>query len=91
MVLVNRGWVPYANKLAATREHGQIEGNQKLNALVRLSQKPGAWTPPNDNVKNLWFFMDAPAMIRTLNNSSYQYARHIVLDLTAGSFIHSSS
>ncbi len=61
-VLVNRGWVPSERKDPATRAEGQIKGDTDVVALVRLSQKQGMMQPDNDAAKNVWFFVDVPAM-----------------------------
>ena len=61
-VLVNRGWVPSERKDPATRSEGQIEGDTTVVALVRLDQKQGIMQPDNDPAKNVWFYVDVPAM-----------------------------
>jgi surfeit locus 1 family protein len=62
-VLVNRGWVPTANKDPATRGPGQVAGTVKVGGVVRKSWRRGWFVPDNEPGRNLWFFADVPAML----------------------------
>ncbi|MGE0151219.1 MAG: SURF1 family protein [Reyranellaceae bacterium] len=61
-VLVNRGWVPSERREPEKRAEGQIKGDTDVTAVVRLSQRQGMFQPDNDAGKNVWFFVDVPAM-----------------------------
>lgn len=61
-VIVNRGFVPEANKDAATRPAGQIEGPTEVTGLLRRAQGRNWFTPANDVEGNVWFTRD-PAPI----------------------------
>ena len=61
-VLVNRGWVPLANKNAATRAAGQVTGPVRIEGVARLSAPKGLFTPANEPGANLWFYPDVAQM-----------------------------
>ena len=61
-VLVNRGWVPLANKDPGTRAAGQVPGTVRIEGVVRLSGAKGAFTPANEPGPNLWFYPDIAQM-----------------------------
>ncbi|MGI6851411.1 SURF1 family protein [Mesorhizobium sp. 1B3] len=63
-VLVNRGFVPFDRKDAATRSEGQVEGDQPVAGLARnpLAEKPSSLVPDNDPVKNVFYWKDLRAM-----------------------------
>ena len=62
VVLISRGWVPEERKDPARRAEGQVQGPVELVGVTRLSQVPGWVTPNNDAAKNVWFYVDIPAM-----------------------------
>jgi surfeit locus 1 family protein len=61
-VLVNRGWVPYARKDAATRQEGQVAGQVSVDGILRTEPRKGWLMPDNDAARNEWFWFDLPAM-----------------------------
>jgi surfeit locus 1 family protein len=63
-VLVNRGFVPFDRKDAATRPEGQVEGDQPVAGLARnpLAEKPSSLVPDNDPAKNVFYWKDLRAM-----------------------------
>ena len=61
-VLVNRGWVPDEKKNPATRAAGQVAGAVDVVAITRLNQVPGWITPHNAPDRNVWLYVDVPAM-----------------------------
>jgi len=63
-LLVNRGFVPEANREPGSRAAGQITGPIELTGLVRLPpvEKPNSFMPENDPKKNQFFWKDHPAM-----------------------------
>ncbi|AMM83809.1 cytochrome c oxidase assembly protein [Martelella sp. AD-3] len=64
MVFVNRGFVPFDRKEAATRAEGQVEGPVTITGLARerLSGKPSFLVPENDLSKNIFYWKDLDAM-----------------------------
>lgn len=64
VLFVNRGFVPFAMKEAATRMQGQIAGRVTVEGLyrARLSEKPSSIVPENDLAKNIFYWKDIEAM-----------------------------
>jgi surfeit locus 1 family protein len=62
-ILVDRGWVPDTQKLPETRAQGQLQGDLTLDGVVRLPQRQVFMQPDNEPDKNVWFFLDLPAMV----------------------------
>lgn len=62
-VLVNRGFVPEALKAASSRLEGQIEGLVVVTGLLRQSAPKATFVPANDAARNIWFWVDVPAML----------------------------
>lgn len=65
-VLVDRGWVISTKKEAETRPETLIGGHVSLTGMIHRGETPGYFTPDNDTVKNLWFWID----IATISSSS---------------------
>lgn len=61
-VLVDRGWVPVERKDPASRAEGQLAGPQTIDGIVRLAAGKVWMQPDNEPDKNMWFFVDLPAM-----------------------------
>lgn len=66
-LLVNRGFVPFEQKDAATRTEGQVRGTVGVIGLARerLAEKPSWLVPDNDPEKNVFYWKDWEAMIAT--------------------------
>lgn len=66
-VFVNRGFVPYDRKDAATRQEGQVEGPVEVTGLSRdpLYEKPSFIVPENEPGKNIFYWKDMAAMAET--------------------------
>ncbi|MBX3569936.1 MAG: SURF1 family protein [Rhizobiaceae bacterium] len=66
-LFVNRGFVPFERKDAATRPAGQIEGRVTIAGLLRppLAGKPSSIVPDNDTAKNIFYWKDIRAMAAT--------------------------
>ena len=64
VLLVNRGFVPFDRKDAATRPEGQLSGQLAIKGLARnpLAQKPSWSVPDNDLAKNIFYWKDLGAM-----------------------------
>lgn len=65
-IFVDRGWVPVERKLPERRAEGQIEGETKVDGLIRLPQQRAWMQPENEPAKNLWLFLDLPAMAKAV-------------------------
>lgn len=61
-VIVNRGFVPTERADPATRQMGQVEGEQSVTGLLRSPEARGWFVPENDVARNAWFTRD-PASI----------------------------
>ncbi len=63
-VFVNRGFVPYDRKNAATRPEGEVEGTVTITGLARnpLSAKPSSLVPDNDLKANIYYWKDLATM-----------------------------
>lgn len=61
-VLVNRGFVPLSARDPATRQAGEVAGPVRIEGVVRLSGKPGWFTPANEPAADLWFNPDVAQM-----------------------------
>lgn len=66
-VFVNRGFVPYDRKDAATRPQGQVAGTVTVTGLARdpLAEKPSMLVPDNDPAKNIFYWKDLGVMAAT--------------------------
>ena len=62
VILVNRGWVPVERKLPAQRAEGQVDGQVALEGVLRLPTEKAFMQPDNEPQRNMWFFIDLPAM-----------------------------
>jgi surfeit locus 1 family protein len=63
-VFVNRGFVPYDRKEAATRPDGQVAGKVRVTGLARnpLAAKPSSLVPDNEPAKNIFYWKDRDQM-----------------------------
>ena len=61
-VLIDRGWVPVERKAPDARPEGQLPGAQAIDGIVRLAPGKAWMQPDNEPGKNMWFFVDLPAM-----------------------------
>jgi surfeit locus 1 family protein len=66
IVLIDRGFVPDGLRDPARRSQGQVAGEVSLTGVLRLPQKPGAFTPAADLKTRLWFVKDVPAMAKAV-------------------------
>ncbi|WP_157014985.1 SURF1 family protein [Mesorhizobium xinjiangense] len=66
-VFVNRGFVPYDRKDAATRTEGQVDGPVGITGLARnpLAEKPSSLVPDNEPAKNIFYWKDRDRMAAT--------------------------
>ena len=61
-VLINRGFVPPAQRGAATRSQDQIEGETAVTGLVRMSEPKGGYLRVNDGAADRWYSRDVGAI-----------------------------
>jgi len=59
-ILINRGFVPDALRGPEARSAGQVEDETAVTGVLRLSQKPGLFTPAADLKTRLWFVKNVP-------------------------------
>lgn len=57
-ILVNRGFVPSANKNPKTRPEGQVEGTTKIVGLLRHNEKRPPLSPKNMPSAGRWLYKD---------------------------------
>jgi surfeit locus 1 family protein len=67
VVFVNRGFVPYDRKDAATRAQGQVAGPVTISGLARnpLAGKPSSIVPDNEPDKNIFYWKDIRSMAKS--------------------------
>ena len=58
VVMVDRGFVPEANKDAATRTAGQVAGPVEITGALRWPEARHWFSPTDDVLHNLWFTRD---------------------------------
>jgi surfeit locus 1 family protein len=63
-VLVDRGWVPAAQKSPGSRPQSQPNGELTLEGVVRKGWHRGWFVPENDPRQNLWFYADIEGLAR---------------------------
>ena len=82
-LFVNRGFVPYDRKDAATRAEGQVAGEVTVTGLARslLGEKPSSLLPDNEPAKNIYYWKDLPGMA---NSAGLDAARVLPVFLDAG-------
>ena len=61
-LLVNRGWVPEAQKDPAKRAEGQVAGQVTVDGAIRLPGRQNWLQPDNEPQNNVWFWADLQAM-----------------------------
>jgi surfeit locus 1 family protein len=64
-LLVNRGWIPAAQKEAASRPDSMVKGKATIHGLIRLGNERNYFTPANQPAKNIWFGRDIEQMAAT--------------------------
>src|SRR5262249_35751606 len=61
-VVVNRGFVPEANKNPPSRAAGLVTGTVEIVGVLRWPEHAGWFTPAGDPARNLWFARDQLAI-----------------------------
>ena len=62
VVLVDRGWVPYDKKESEKRPETLTSGIVEVEGMVHKGELQKGFTPDNEPQKNLWFWIDIPAI-----------------------------
>jgi surfeit locus 1 family protein len=62
MLLVDRGVVPESKLDPATRKEGDPPGETEVTGVWRIPDPPGAFTPPPDTARRIWYARDVPAI-----------------------------
>lgn len=62
VILVDRGWVPANKKDSKTRPDSLLKGEISIVGMLHEGEKKATFTPQNDIAKNLWFWVDIPAI-----------------------------
>ncbi|HKU64738.1 MAG TPA: SURF1 family protein [Rhizomicrobium sp.] len=62
VVMVDRGEVPKEKLNPATRASGNVDGQVHVTGVWRVPDPPGAFTPPPDTEKRIWFARDLAAI-----------------------------
>lgn len=65
-VLVDRGWVPMAQRDPATRAEGQVTGPVRVEGIVIAGDRTGPFKPDNDPATGTWFVRDPIAIAAAL-------------------------
>lgn len=66
-LLVSRGWVPQEKKAAASRVEGQVTGTVTVTGVARLPQARRWMAPENAPERNVWLWLDLPAMAKAVD------------------------
>jgi surfeit locus 1 family protein len=86
IVFVNRGWIPEKIKQQKDRPDSLYIGNVESNieGIIRESAGKAPWyMPQNMPEKNVWFWIEIPAMIKYLkDNSDLQNIRPVLIQQT---------
>ena len=77
-ILVNRGFVPSDKKDRNLRKEGLPKGLVEVKGTLREIQPKPSWVPENEPDKNLWYWVDIPAM--ALKAQSEPYFMESLLD-----------
>ena len=65
VVMVDRGEVPKEKLDPASRAAGNVDGDVQVTGVWRVPDPPGAFTPPPDAGKRIWFARDLKAIAAT--------------------------
>jgi surfeit locus 1 family protein len=80
VLFVNRGWVPQDKKDPATRPESITKKRTEITAMIRESQGKAPWfMPQNQPEKNIWFWIDIPAMTKFLNDAHIKKVQPVLL------------
>ena len=72
-VLVDRGFVPEVLHDPRARPQGQLSGEVSVTGVLKLSQKPGMFTPAPNLGTRLWFVKDVPGIAKAMGVQAPPY------------------
>ena len=75
-LLINRGWVPRERLDPAARAEGQVSGTVTVEGIATRGSAKAPFSPANDAVKNVWLWVDLPAIEKQLG----QPLQRVVVD-----------
>jgi surfeit locus 1 family protein len=59
IILIDRGWIPVKEKASAA---WKLSGPVTIDGVVMRGEKKARFTPENDSARNMWFWIDLPAI-----------------------------
>lgn len=62
LLLVDRGWIPIEARNSDAFNASRIKGSVTVEGIVMKGEKNATFTPENNPEKNLWFWIDIPAI-----------------------------
>lgn len=65
--IYDTGWIPLRLKNKSERENNLHNTNVKLEAIIRSPGRKGYFQPENDDIKNVWFFVEPSKMSNFLS------------------------
>lgn len=79
-LFVNRGFVPFEQKDAATRLAGELPASVAIHGLARpkLTEKPSSLVPDNDLAKNIFYWKDLDTMASSVGLSADKVVKFFV-------------
>lgn len=61
-LLIDRGWVPLEKQAKESRPESLFSGQIEVTGLLRQTADPGLFTPDNEPLAGLWYWMDLRAI-----------------------------
>lgn len=55
-ILVNRGWIPKTLKNSPQRHQFEVEGEQEIVGILRMSERRPPFVPKNRPHHNMWYY-----------------------------------
>jgi len=82
VVLVNRGWVPFEKPGQEYRKDSLVEGNKRIEGVIRFPIGQTSFVPDNNAEKDQWYFIDLGGMGDVMG---YSLAPYYVMESKTGS------
>jgi surfeit locus 1 family protein len=83
VIIVNRGWVPPERRDPSTRQADINNETVTIKGILRTGMQQGLFVPDNVPAKNMWTWVDLPAMIQYAGIDQY-IAPKLYMDIDAG-------
>ncbi|XP_033201553.1 surfeit locus protein 1 [Bombus vancouverensis nearcticus] len=68
-ILVNRGWIPKTLKNSPQKYQSEIEDEQEIVGILRLSERRPSFVPKNRPHHNMWYYRDVYEMAEKADTS----------------------